>query len=189
MNESRKYKIYETILLIVWFILVGILVKKFDNENLEQTPFLIIFAVISVIFVALVNWCENKVKKIKEEENKIKEAKEKEEAKKKLFERSQTNNITNLMYELYYGNNLVINELLTKYDLEMDYMYDDEENEDWFTIENKIYKKKQFYSLSLTNNGTLYLENEELNVSSKSYDEIIELIIKDINDFFNKEIQ
>jgi hypothetical protein len=187
MKDSRKYKIYEAVILILWFVILGILAKKLDSECLEQTPFLVILCIISIVFIVLVSLCDNKLKKIKEEENKIEEAKEKEESKKKLIERSQINNITNLMYELYFGNNLTINELLNRYDLEMDYMYDDEEDEDWFEIVSKVYKKKLFYSLSLTTNGTLYLEKEELNVSSKTYDEIIELMAKDINDFFNKE--
>ena len=130
------------------------------------------------------------VKKVEKDENRLQAIKEKEEAKKVLFERSQINSITNLMYELYFGNEPRINELLELYNLEMDYIYDEETKEDWFYIESKDCINKSvddIYLLELCSDGVITLgENEFSNISSKSYNEMVDIIVDNIKEFFKK---
>lgn len=183
----KKYKLCQTIVLLIFVLSLGIIASIWNNEIINDTVFFILFGAISVVFIGLANVLENKIQKLKAEEERVRLALEKEENKKLLFTRSQINNILNLMYELYNGHNSTINELLTQYDLVMDYYYDEEEKEDWFSIESKVYKKKQFYSISFSNNGDMYLNDEEINVSTYTEEEILNIIIKDINDFFNME--
>ena len=112
MKESKKYKMIEFICIAIWFIVVAISMMVFKSNEESEDVMIIITIVASVILFPIAIYFENKAKKVEKEENILQAIKEKEEAKKLLFERSQINNVTNLMYELYFGNEPRINELL-----------------------------------------------------------------------------
>ena len=190
MKESKKYKMIEFICIAIWFIVVAISMMVFKINEESEDVMIIITLVASVILFPIAIYFENKAKKVEKEENRLQLIKEKEEAKKLLFERSQINNVTNLMYELYFRNEPRINELLELYDLEMDYFYDEETKEDWFYIESKDCVNKSvddIYLLELCSDGVITLdENEFSNISSKSYEEMVEIIVDNIKEFFKK---
>lgn len=190
MKESKKYKMIEFICIAIWFIVVAISMMVFKINEESEDVMVIITIVASVILFPIAIYFENKAKKVEKEENRLQLIKEKEEAKKLLFERSQINNVTNLMYELYFRNEPRINELLELYDLEMDYFYDEETKEDWFYIESKDCVNKSvddIYLLELCSDGVITLdENEFSNISSKSYEEMVVIIVDNIKEFFKK---
>lgn len=190
MKESKKYKMIEFICIVIWFIVVAISLALYKKNEDNEDIMIIITIVASVILFPIAIYFENKAKKIEKEENRLQLIKEKEEAKKLLFERSQVNNVINLMYELYFGNEPRINELLELYNLEMDYFYDEETKEDWFYIESKDCVNKSvddIYLLELCSDGVITLdENEFSNISSKSYEEMVEIIVDNIKEFFKK---
>jgi hypothetical protein len=190
MKESKKYKIIEFIAITLWFIAVAISMMVFKSNEESEDVMIIITIVASVVLFPIAIYFENKAKKVEKEENRLQAIKEKEEAKKLLFERSQINNVINLMYELYFGNEPRINELLELYNLEMDYFYDEETKEDWFYIESKDCVNKSvddIYLLELCSDGVITLgENEFSNISSKSYEEMVDIIVNNIKEFFKK---
>ena len=191
MDKLKKYNIIYYVIGAVYFAFIVVCLILIKQEVVQEKVLFIPLGILTAICIPIIGWLESKIKKlrkIKQEENLLKE---KEENKKKLFERSQLNSIVNTMYELYNGSSEELNQLLEKHALAMDYFYDDEENEDYFVIEPKSYidvKQDEIYIFDLSGKGIIELEKgETLDYSSKSYKEIEEVIINDINKFFSEE--
>lgn len=190
MSKIRKFQIIEWVILIIYIGIILVFAKIEGNKPILESAFLIPLIIITVIMVVAAVYLENKVSKLKNIEKEEKLAKEKENTKKTLFERSQFNDMVNMMYQLYIGSSNEVNELLDKHNLEMDYLYDDEEDEDWFYIESKMYdrKLKEIYIFELSGDGRIILDNnEEVDMSSKTFDELVEFIVNDIKTFFKEE--
>jgi hypothetical protein len=188
MKKSKKYTLYQWILLGLWFLIAFPMMYYLKKEEIDGEIYFIILMGISIVLLAPSYYFEKKAKKFAKEELEIQVAKEKEEAKKQLFERAQINNINNLMYELYSGNEPIINELLEKYDLEMEYLYDEESQEDWFYIESREFKKKasEYYVFELSGEGKISSDHHDgIDISSKSHEEMVEIIANDIKEFFS----
>jgi hypothetical protein len=190
MSELKKYKLIEFLIAFGYLGILVIIMLLMKKELLDDNIGGIIFIILTIIFSIIAYSIDKKLKKLNKEERECEAQKENEEMKKKLFERSSVNNIVNMMYELYSGNSNELNEVLTRYDLMMEYIYDDERNEDWFYIENREFpkKKNQFYVFELSGEGKVTLEkHEHLDVSNMSYNELVEYIVNDIKTFFNEE--
>ena len=190
MSELKKYKLIEFLIAFGYLGILVIIMLLMKKELLDDNIGGIIFIILTIIFSIIAYSIDKKLKKLNKEERECEAQKENEEMKKKLFERSSVNNIVNMMYELYSGNSNELNEVLTRYDLMMEYIYDDERNEDWFYIENREFpkKKNQFYVFELSGEGKVTLKkHEHLDVSNMSYNELVEYIVNDIKTFFNEE--
>lgn len=192
MNELKKYNTVYYVIGAIYFVAIVVCLILIKQEVVVEEKVLFIpLGILTAICLPIIGWLESKIKKLKKIKQEEDLLKEKEENKKKLFERSQLNNIVNTMYELYNGSSEEINRLLEEHNLAMDYFYDDEENEDYFVIEPKSYldvKQDEIYIFDLSGKGIIELENgNTLDYSSKSYKEIEEFIINDINKFFSEE--
>jgi hypothetical protein len=190
MSELKKYKLIEFLIAFGYLGILVIIMLLMKKELLDDNIGGFMFIILTIIFSIIAYSIDKKLKKLNKEERECEAQKENEEMKKKLFERSSVNNIVNMMYELYSGNSNELNEVLTRYDLMMEYIYDDERNEDWFYIENREFpkKKNQFYVFELSGEGKVTLEkHEHLDVSNMSYNELVEYIVNDIKTFFNEE--
>ena len=188
MTELKKYKLIQTLITfgyLACLLLVGYLGKK---QIIGDTILIIVFVVITVAILPYMLYVDKKVNKLKKEEFEESLKKEKEEMKRKLFERSQVSDIVNTMYELYSGNCSQLNELLEKHNLSMEYLYDEDENSDWFYIESNYDKNlKDIYILELSGEGKISLgKDESFDVSNMSYEEIVQYIVNDINKFYSE---
>ena len=188
MKNRKKLNMLNFIFFVVaiGFVVLSIIFKT--NQALMLT-----FISIAFLFFIMTVIIEKMIKNIDKEHEQMLEKeweKEKQEAFLKVEEYSSFSERFSLLNSLIKNEIIEIDFLVKKYNLKYDFDFVFEDKYYDFIIEGSISKRKNFYLSFSTENDhwTLILNNtnKDIVLKNETNKEIIDLIVNDINESFNK---
>lgn len=187
MSQDKKIKVrYISIILMILCFALLFLGAYFIKSNFEALGYVsFVLAILVLIAYAVL---ESKYKK-NMQILKLQEKKQDDSKLNKILEENQSlSSVVKIMYDLKCKNNYELLEVLRKTPCNIDYDYD-EENDYYLTISH-VESKKNTFVIVLgyeDKKEQLYINNDCIDVSEMSYDDIVSKIIESLSSSFNLE--